>query len=139
MIIQSRAKVFIKIILPIVLFLIVLSLFVIAVSKIAGKSENEGIHLTAESIKRAAVQCYALEGVYPADFDYLKDHYAVRPDENKYIIYYTYTASNLMPEIDVLSANAETVPDPTDVPDEMTADMPGGEESEETADGVGFE
>jgi hypothetical protein len=133
MIIQSRAKVFIKIILPIVLFLIVLSLFVLAVSEIAGKSESEGMHLTAESIKRAAVQCYALEGVYPADFDYLKDHYAVRPDESKYIIYYTYTASNLMPEIDVLSANAETIPDPTDVPDEITADMPTDEGSDETA------
>ncbi|MDR1573428.1 MAG: hypothetical protein LBS24_03905 [Clostridiales Family XIII bacterium] len=111
MIIQSRVKIYIKIILPIILFLVVLLLFVLAVSKIAGKSENEGIHLTEESIRRAAVQCYALEGVYPADFEYLKDHYAVRPDENKYIIYYTYTASNLMPEIDVISAAAEAVPD----------------------------
>jgi hypothetical protein len=96
------------------MFLIVLALFVLAVSEIAGKSENEGMHLTEESIWRAAVQCYALEGFYPSDFEYLKDHYAVRPDESKYIIYYTYTASNLMPEIDVLSASAETVPDPSD-------------------------
>jgi hypothetical protein len=110
MIIQSRLKLYAKVILPIALFLIVLLMFVLAVSKIAGKSENEGIYLTEESIRRAAVQCYALEGVYPADFAYLKDHYAVRPDESKYIIYYTYTASNLMPDIDVISAAAEAVP-----------------------------
>jgi hypothetical protein len=120
MIIQSRAKIYIKIILPILLFLIVLLLFILAVSKIADKSGNEGIKLTEESIKRAAVQCYALEGLYPSDFEYLKEHYAVRPDEGKYIIYYTYTASNLMPEIDVLSASAETVPDPTDDSAEAT-------------------
>jgi hypothetical protein len=114
MIIQNRVKLFFKIILPIVLFLVVLLLFIFAVSQIAGKSENEGMRLTEESIRRAAVQCYALEGVYPSDFEYLKEHYAVRPDENKYVIYYTYTASNLMPEIDVLPANAQTIPDPTD-------------------------
>ena len=121
MIIQSRVKIYVRIILPIALFLIALTLFVLAVSKIAGKSENEGMHLTEESIRRAAVQCYALEGVYPSDFEYLKEHYAVRPDESKYIIYYTYTASNLMPEIDVLSANAETIPDPADDPADAEA------------------
>ena len=121
MIIQKRVKIYVKIILPIALFLIVLALFVLAVSKIAGKSENEGMHLTEESIRRAAVQCYALEGVYPSDFEYLKEHYAVRPDESKYIIYYTYTASNLMPEIDVLSANAETIPDQADDPADAEA------------------
>jgi hypothetical protein len=115
MIIQNRVKLFFRIILPAVMFIIVLSLFLIAVSEIAGKSENEGVRLTEESIRRAAVQCYALEGVYPSDFDYLKDHYAVRPDEGKYIIYYTYTASNLMPEIDVIPADAEAVPDPADI------------------------
>jgi hypothetical protein len=133
MIIQSRLRVYVRIILPIALFLIALALFVLAVSKIAGKSENEGMHLTEESIRRAAVQCYALEGVYPADFEYLKDHYAVRPDESKYIIYYTYTASNLMPEIDVLSANAETIPDPTDDPAEAV-DLPDSEEAAELSE-----
>jgi hypothetical protein len=107
----------------------VLLLFVLAVSKIADKSENEGIRLTEESIRRAAVQCYALEGVYPSDFEYLKDHYAVRPDEGKYIIYYTYTASNLMPDIDVLPANAETIPDPTDDPAEAAPDAAESSES----------
>ncbi|MDR2355488.1 MAG: hypothetical protein LBE16_04755 [Clostridiales Family XIII bacterium] len=127
MIIQSRVKIYAKIILPIALFLVVLALFVLAVSEIAGKSENEGMQLTAESIRRAAVQCYALEGVYPADFEYLKEHYAVQPDESKYIIYYTYTASNLMPVIDVLSANAETIPDPTDDPAEAESDSASAE------------
>ncbi|MDR2771741.1 MAG: hypothetical protein LBB57_06860 [Clostridiales Family XIII bacterium] len=130
MIIQSRVKIYVRIILPIALFLIVLALFVLAVSKIAGRSENEGMHLTEESIRRAAVQCYALEGVYPVDFEYLKEHYAVRPDESKYIIYYTYTASNLMPEIDVLFANAKTIPDPTDEPAEVTGDFAPAEDAE---------
>jgi hypothetical protein len=114
MIIQSRVKLFFKILLPIVLFVIVLSLFVFAVSEISGKSENEGMRLTEESIRRAAVQCYALEGLYPSDFEYLKEHYAVRPDESKYVIYYTYTASNLMPDIDVIPVSSQTIPDPTD-------------------------
>jgi hypothetical protein len=108
MIIQSKAGRLLKTILPVIIFAIILALFAFAVSRIAGRSESEGRHLTEESIKRAAVQCYALEGIYPSDFAYLKEHYGLRPDEDKYVVYYTYHGANLMPEITVISAGIET-------------------------------
>ena len=66
------------------------------------RAAGEGAKITAESLRRAAVQCYALEGRYPPDLSYLKEHYGVVPDEERYAVYYTLFASNLMPEIDVL-------------------------------------
>jgi hypothetical protein len=106
MIIQSRLRQFFRAALPVIIFLVALAAFVIFVTGISGKSESEGMQLTYESIRRAAVQCYALEGGYPADFEYLKEHYGIQPDESKYIIYYEYIASNLMPDITVVPASA---------------------------------
>ncbi|MDR1000136.1 MAG: hypothetical protein LBL96_04970 [Clostridiales bacterium] len=55
-----------------------------------------------EMMKRAAVQCYSLEGAYPPDVRYFT-HYGVNIDENRY--YYRYEQNmmgNYMPEIFVI-------------------------------------
>jgi hypothetical protein len=129
MIIQSRVRRFLKVVLPVIIFAIILALFVFAVTKIAGRSESEGRQLTEKSIRRAAVQCYALEGMYPLDFDYLKEHYGVKPDEIKYVVYYTYNGANLMPDITVIPADAET-PEADEVPPEdgVQDGLPPGED-----------
>jgi hypothetical protein len=101
-IIQDKKRIIIRTVVHILIFILVIGFFVILTTMIAGKSKIEGVELTYESLRRAAVQCYALEGVYPTDLDYLKTHYGLRPDERKYAVYYEYIASNLMPDITVL-------------------------------------
>lgn len=56
-----------------------------------------------ESIRRAAVACYASEGYYPPDFDYIAEHYGLSPDEERYAVFYEVHGENLMPEITVVS------------------------------------
>ena len=55
-----------------------------------------------QALRRGCVACYAAEGSYPADLDYLKEHYGIQVDETQYVVYYDLFASNLMPEITVL-------------------------------------
>ena len=50
----------------------------------------------------SCVACYAAEGIYPPDLDYLKDHYGVQVDEERYTVFYSVFAENLMPDITVL-------------------------------------
>lgn len=57
--------------------------------------------LTEQSICKAAIQCYANEGMYPSDLQYLIDRYYLSVDTDRYYIYYECWASNVMPEIDV--------------------------------------
>lgn len=66
------------------------------------RAKAESLRLTRENIRRAAVQCYALEGFYPMDVSYLYDHYGIRPDEDRFVIYYQFVADNLMPDITVI-------------------------------------
>lgn len=55
-----------------------------------------------EAVERSAVQCCSIEGTYPQDLDYLKEHYGLLIDEKQYIVIYEVIGSNIKPEITVL-------------------------------------
>lgn len=65
-------------------------------------SKTERIEVAESAIKRAALQCYALEGSYPSDLKYLEDNYGIIINEERYFYQYEIFASNIMPEIIVL-------------------------------------
>ena len=46
--------------------------------------------------------CYAEQGVYPPDLDYLTEHYGVQIDDARFTVRYDAFAENLMPDITVL-------------------------------------
>lgn len=54
------------------------------------------------TLRRAAVACYAAEGIYPPTVDYLTEYYGVQINSDRYIVYYEAFAENLMPNITVL-------------------------------------
>lgn len=85
----------------IALFAIVVGLFLAGVGSLSGKSTEEGADTLQRAIRRASVQCYAIEGRYPASVDYLVDNYGIQIDESKYAVFYEGFASNLMPDITV--------------------------------------
>ena len=60
-----------------------------------------------ETLNRAAVACYAIEGAYPPSVEYLEENYRVRIDDERYTVKYELYASNLMPSITVLENNHE--------------------------------
>lgn len=51
------------------------------------------------AIRRAAVACYAAEGFYPPDMDYITQHYGVQADTQRYHVFYEIFAENIMPQI----------------------------------------
>ena len=54
------------------------------------------------ALRRGCVACYAAEGVYPPNLDYLKERYGLQIDETHYTVHYNVFAENLMPDITVL-------------------------------------
>lgn len=67
----------------------------------SGRNEEERRQLE-EALRRSCIACYAAEGVYPPGLDYLKEHYGIRVDEERYTAIYTALAENLTPDITVL-------------------------------------
>lgn len=77
-------------------------LFILSVTSAKEHQGEEGRQQLETALRRAAVACYATEGVYPPTIEYLCDHYGVQIAEERYIVFYEVFASNLMPEITVL-------------------------------------
>ena len=71
-----------------------------SISSAASQSQMDSL---ISSIRRSAIHCYAVEGEYPESLDYLKEHYGISWDEDKYVVDYSVTGSNLMPSIMVFS------------------------------------
>ena len=85
----------------IVLFVALILAFVLLVNGITTKSGNQELTMVRDAVKNAALTCYAVEGMYPDDLTYLREHYNLSYNEEKYHVFYEPLASNLMPSIKV--------------------------------------
>ena len=86
----------------ILVWLFVLTCFLLAVSRLDRGYRGEGAAQLEQAVRRCAVSCYAQEGFYPPNLQYLAEHYALQYDESQYIVHYEAVASNLMPDITVV-------------------------------------
>lgn len=64
-------------------------------------SSMQSVDLLRQSARKAVVQCYAIEGMYPPDVEYLEENYGLEYNHEKYFIDYEIFASNVMPNLDV--------------------------------------
>lgn len=76
--------------------------FMSALNNLENGREGEDIRQLQEVLQKGCVACYAAEGIYPPDLEYLKEHYGVQVDEGRYTVYYSRFAQNLMPDVTVL-------------------------------------
>lgn len=79
-----------------------LLIFLTSLSNLEQGRSAEGKRQLEDALRQASVACYAVEGIYPPDLDYLREHYGIQIDETRYTVVYDIFASNLMPDITVL-------------------------------------
>ena len=79
-----------------------LLVFATAVNSLDSGRDEESLRQLETALHRGCVACYATEGVYPPDLEYLRERYGVQVDEVKYMVDYRVFAPNLMPSITVL-------------------------------------
>lgn len=89
------------IVLP-VLLVCVLLFFLAALGNLDDGRLDEGKAQLERALRRAAVACYASEGIYPPSLDYMSEYYGIQIDESRYFVIYDAFAENLMPDITVL-------------------------------------
>ena len=85
---------------PLLVFLVIF-LFVfrgiVSISDTTAEKE-----MLEQTVYRDIVHCYASEGYYPSGIDYLKEHYGLTWNEERYWIDYQPIGSNLMPDVTVV-------------------------------------
>ena len=92
-----------KKLLPLMAAVLVLLVFLSAVTELEQDQHEEGRAHLEDVLRKTAAACYAAEGIYPPNLDYMCQHYGITYDTEAYTVIYDAFASNLMPDITVLS------------------------------------
>ena len=86
----------------ILVFVALIIVFIALVNNITGKGNRREMDIVKDAVKNATLTCYAVEGMYPDDLNYLIEHYNLSYNKDRYIVYYEPLASNVIPSIKVV-------------------------------------
>lgn len=89
------------IMISILMFCGILIILIVGTQQFKRLEREQNLVLTENALKKSIIQCYAIEGFYPAEISYLEDNYNLMIDDKKYNIYYESFSSNIMPEFKV--------------------------------------
>jgi len=92
-----------------VIFAIVLFIVMTGLAEARTASDAEGLRIAEKSVLRAVISCYAAEGKFPPNFEYLVENYGIRINEEKFIVHYNIFAANIMPDVVVLLRSDDMV------------------------------
>ena len=87
----------------------VLILAVLLTSRIGSVHTKEEAAMVKDAIRKATLTCYAVEGAYPDDMEYLREHYHLAYDEERFLVTYNAFASNRFPDIYVVERGADSL------------------------------
>ncbi len=94
---QNRGLLF-----AVIVFVLLAAFFLAALSSSARRNDTREQELIAGALQRAVVTCYAVEGKYPPNLEYIYQNYGVRVDESRYAVFYDVIAANVMPGVRVM-------------------------------------
>jgi len=89
-------------IVPVLFTVAVMGMIVFGLRQTEESSRAEGLRVLEDSIRRAVVICYAVEGRYPSSIEYIEEHFGIFIDRTRYAVHYNIFASNLLPDITVI-------------------------------------
>ena len=84
----------------------VLALFAFAFGRTGSFQQGEEAALVRDSVRRATLTCYAVEGAYPENLAYLKENYGLFYNEERFHVTYQSFAWNQIPDIYVVERGA---------------------------------
>ena len=87
---------------PVLFTLAVVGLIALGLRQTGESSKAEGLRILEDSLFRATIKCYAIEGRYPDNVSYVEENYGIRIDRSRYAVHYEVIAPNLFPEITVI-------------------------------------
>lgn len=94
---------------------LIASLLIIAIAGVSlliglsGYTDNyseQKLSEVRDTVLSYVAQCFALEGAYPPDLDYLTENYGLQLDKEHYIYHYDIYASNVLPDVRVFAREA---------------------------------
>jgi len=89
-------------ILPVIFTVAIMVMVVFGLQQTSESSSAEGLRILEDSLRRAVVMNYAIEGRYPESIEYIEQNFGIHIDRTRYAVHYRIFASNILPEITVV-------------------------------------
>ena len=89
-------------ILPVLFTVAIMTMIVFGLRQTSEASSAEGLRILEDSLWRAVVMNYAIEGRFPESLDYIEKNFGIHIDRTRYVVHYMVFASNILPEIVVI-------------------------------------
>ena len=86
----------------VVTIVLVFVLFVAAIGSVSDSTVDRQQESLETALNRAIAYCYAVEGSYPENLDYIKTHFGVTWDESSFYVDYRVQGGNIYPDVTVL-------------------------------------
>lgn len=90
-----------QLLLAVPVFLLFFAVFLAGVQSVSAVSEEKEMENIENAVVQSAVFCYGTEGAYPESLAYLREHYGLQYDEDKYIVDYEIVGKNIRPQVRV--------------------------------------
>ena len=90
---------------PILFSVVIIGMILYGLRQTEEASSAEGLRILEESIRRAVITAYAVEGRFPSSISHIENHYGIFIDRTRYVVHYQPWAMNRMPEIAVFELN----------------------------------
>ena len=94
-----------SLLIPILLTIAVMGMIIYGLQQTEASSRAEGLRILEDSIRRAVVTAYSVEGRYPDTITHIEEQYGIHIDRSRYLVHYSVFASNIMPNIAVFEVN----------------------------------
>ncbi len=88
--------------LPVFLLFLVLGVFIAFSGSFAKTNLSYEKDLLQKALDRSITQCYALEGTYPSNLEYLEEHYGLTYNKEHFFVSYQYIGGNLRPDVTII-------------------------------------
>ncbi len=81
------------------IFTCLVTLLLLGVENAERGARRLELQIVERAVNRAVVSCYAMEGFYPPNIDYLIENYGLNVDLSKYYVHHEAFAPNIYPTV----------------------------------------
>lgn len=91
-----------KFVLSVCAFTLITGVFYQGVESLSSSTQKRQRESLENALIRNITYCYAVEGSYPESLDYLKEHYGLTYDEDRFFVDYQVIGANILPDVTII-------------------------------------
>lgn len=91
-----------RLILSVCVFMLIVIFFYQGIGSLSESSLRRQKESLENALSRSITYCYAVEGSYPQSLDYLKEHYGLTYNEDRFFVDYRVSGANVLPDVTVI-------------------------------------